>query len=236
MKLISCKIWASLVNQVADQQLQYMNIDKLFLTCHNHWPFQQLSIQNSNQQLLPTTLINNSNQKLYAITPTNALTSSSNPGQHLLPITLTKSDPQLQTRTPTNSSNLQRQPMSVSKNSHQQLPIALTINTYNSHNLNIMYTVDLPRIKRPLSIPGFHSTFLWKVLSVLIFRQAQLCARTFGVGMWKRLTASVLEDGIATSICTTKWKWKRKRKRWGWKRKRKRFFFNRFRIPGQKPS
>ena len=180
MKLISCKIWASLVNQVADQQLQYMNIDKLFLTYHNHWPFQQLSIQNSNQQLLPTTLINNSNQKLYPITPTNALTSSSNPGQHLLPITLTKSDPQLQTRTPTNSSNLQRQPMSVSKNSHQQLPIALTINTYNSHNLNIMYTVDLPRIKRPLSIPGFHSTFLWKVLSVLIFRQAQLCARTFG--------------------------------------------------------
>ena len=36
----------------------------------------------------------------------------------------------------------------------------------------------------------------------------------FKVGMWKRLTASVLEGGIATSICTTKWKRKRKRKRW----------------------
>ena len=34
------------------------------------------------------------------------------------------------------------------------------------------------------------------------------------LGMWKRLTASVLEDVIATSICTTKWKRKRKRKRW----------------------
>ena len=30
------------------------------------------------------------------------------------------------------------------------------------------------------------------------------------LGMWKRLTASILEDGIATSIWTTKWK----RKRW----------------------
>ena len=36
----------------------------------------------------------------------------------------------------------------------------------------------------------------------------------FTVGMWKRLTASNLEDGIATSICTVKWKRKRKRKRW----------------------
>ena len=34
------------------------------------------------------------------------------------------------------------------------------------------------------------------------------------VGMWKRLTASNLEDGIATSFCTIKCKQKRKRKRW----------------------
>ena len=31
----------------------------------------------------------------------------------------------------------------------------------------------------------------------------------YWLGMWKLLTASVLEDGIATSICTTKWKRKR---------------------------
>ena len=36
----------------------------------------------------------------------------------------------------------------------------------------------------------------------------------FSVGMWKRFTASILEDGIATIICTAKWKRKRKRKRW----------------------
>ena len=34
------------------------------------------------------------------------------------------------------------------------------------------------------------------------------------VGMWKRLNASVLVGGIATSIWTSKWKRKRKRKRW----------------------
>ena len=34
------------------------------------------------------------------------------------------------------------------------------------------------------------------------------------LGMWKRLTASNLEDGVGTSICTVKWKRKRKRKRW----------------------
>ena len=70
------------------------------------------------------------------------------------------------------------------------------------YNIYIKYWVNpiLRNIVNPIQYP---------------IRIARPCLQ---LGMGKELTTSILEDGIATSICTTKWK--RKRKWW-----------NRFHIP-----